>query len=385
MKFLHLADLHIGKSLGEFDLIEDQKFILNQIIDIAVKNNIDAVLIAGDIYDKSIPSESAVRLFDYFLCQLAKKEMNTFIISGNHDSDERMNFGSNLFRANNLFISAKYEGGLFKQVVEDSYGMVNIYLMPFIKASQVRHFYPEEDITTYDDAVRVALEKSNINSKERNVLVAHQFVAGRTSAPRLGGSESAATQTVGLIEKVGVDCFKDFDYVALGHIHTAQPVERKEIRYAGSPIKYSVSEAEQNKFVTIVDLGNKGDVNIKLEPLRPMRDLRHIKGQLKQLLAKENISKQEDFIYVTLTDEESMDHAMSIFQQYYPNTVRIEYENSHTKELQQLDISLATEKKTFTEMVSDFYKLIYGCEISSEELKLMREVAREVGMADETH
>ncbi|MCI8596871.1 MAG: exonuclease SbcCD subunit D [Lachnospiraceae bacterium] len=382
MKFLHLADLHIGKSLGDFDFIEDQKFILNQILESAEKNHIHAILIAGDVYDKSVPSESAVRLFDYFICRLAEKEIKAFIISGNHDSDERMNFGSNLFRASNIFISAKYEGELFKQVVEDSNGIVNIYLMPFVKASQVRHFYPEENITTYEDAVRVVLKKSHINPLERNILVAHQFVAGKRSEPQLGGSESSAAQNVGLVEKIGVDCFVDFDYVALGHIHRAQSVEREEIRYAGSPIKYSVSEAEQNKFVTIVDLGKKGDVSIKLEPLYPMRDLRHIKGQMKQLLAQENISKQDDFMYVTLTDEDIIDHAMSIFQQYYPNTIRIEYDNSHTKELQQLDISQVIENKTFSEMISDFYKRIYGCDIRSEELKLMRDVAKEAGMAE---
>lgn len=383
MRFLHLGDLHIGKSIGEFDLIEDQKFILDQMIEIAEKNEVNAILIAGDVYDKSIPSESAVRLFDYFICQLAEKSIKAFIISGNHDSDERMNFGSSLFKASNIFISAKYEGELLKQTVEDSYGVVNIYLMPFIKASQVRHFYPEEEINNYDDAVRVVLKKSNINPKERNVIVAHQFVIGKTSDPQLGGSESVSTQNVGLVEKIGADCFVDFDYVALGHIHSAQSVERDEIRYAGSPLKYSLSEANKNKFATIVELRKKDDVKIKLEPLYPMRDLRHIRGRMDQLLAKENISATEDFIYVTLTDEEIRDNAMGIFQQYYPNTVRIEYDNSHTKEIQQMDISQISENKTFEELISDFYKLIYGCDINSDERKLMNEIAREAGVADE--
>ncbi len=384
MKFIHLGDLHIGKSIGEFDLIEDQKYILDQILDIAEKNGIDAVLIAGDVYDKTIPSEAAVRLFDYFICRLAEKRIKTLIITGNHDSDERLNFGSSLFEARDIFISAKYEGKLFKKEVEDSDGKVNIYLMPFIKASQVRHFYPDEEIENYDDAVRVVLDKSMINPEERNILVAHQFVAGKSADPQLGGSESVSTQTVGLVEKIGADCFTDFDYVALGHIHSPQSVGREEIRYAGSPLKYSLSEASNNKFATIVNLGKKGDVDIKLEPLYPMRDLRHLKGRMKQLLKKENIVAPEDFIYVTLTDEETVGNAMGIFQQYYPNTIRIEYDNSHTRELQQTDITQITENKTFGEMISDFYQMVYGCEISEEELALMNKIAGEAGIVNET-
>jgi exonuclease SbcD len=384
MKFIHLGDLHIGKSIGEFDLIEDQKYILDQILDIAEKNGIDAVLIAGDVYDKTIPSEAAVRLFDYFICRLAEKRIKTFIITGNHDSDERLNFGSSLFEARDIFISAKYEGKLFKKEVEDSDGKVNIYLMPFIKASQVRHFYPDEEIENYDDAVRVVLDKSMINPEERNILVAHQFVAGKSADPQLGGSESVSTQTVGLVEKIGADCFTDFDYVALGHIHSPQSVGREEIRYAGSPLKYSLSEASNNKFATIVNLGKKGDVDIKLEPLYPMRDLRHLKGRMKQLLKEENIIAPEDFIYVTLTDEETVGNAMGIFQQYYPNTIRIEYDNSHTRELQQTDITQITENKTFGEMISDFYQMVYGCEISEEELAFMNKIAGEAGIVNET-
>lgn len=384
MKFLHLGDLHIGKCIGEFDLLEDQRFILNQIIDIAEKNKVDAILIAGDIYDKSIPSESSVSLLDYFICQLAERKINTYIITGNHDSDERINFGSALFKASNIFISAKYEGKLHKQIFEDSNGIVNIYLMPFIKASQIRHFFPDKEINNYSDAVKTVLEKSEIDFKERNILIAHQFVAGRISEPILSGSESVSTQRVGLVEKVGVDCFDNFDYVALGHIHSAQSVERNEVRYAGSPLKYSLNEADNDKFVTIVNLGEKGKVDIEMKPLYPFRDLRHIKGRMEQLLTKENISATNDFIYVTLTDEDVIDNAMGIFQQYYPNTVRIEYDNSHTKELQQFDISQAVENKTFGEMIADFYRLIYNDDISSEELEVMNEVAREVGIINET-
>lgn len=384
MRFLHIGDIHIGKSIGGFDLIEDQKYILDQILDIAGQEKVDAVLVAGDVYDKSVPGESAVKLFDYFLCRLAEKRVRTFIISGNHDSDERMNFGSSLFQASNIFISAKYEGRLCRQTMEDAEGTVNIYLMPFVKASQVRHFFPDEEIATYDDAVRAVLKNSGIDPGERNLLVAHQFVAGKTEEPRLGGSESVSTQKVGLVEKIGWDCFEDFDYVALGHIHSPQAVGRNEIRYAGSPLKYSRSEAGDDKSVTIVELGKKGEVSVEQRPLRPLRDLRHIKGRLNQLLAGENISAPEDFIYATLTDENVIENAMGIFQQYYPNTVGIEYDNSHTKEIRQTDISQVHEDRTFDGILSEFYEWIYGCGISEDEQRLMKEIAEEAGIAYET-
>ncbi len=383
MKFIHIGDIHIGKSIGGFDLTRDQKYILDQILDIAGQEKADAILIAGDVYDKSVPGEAAVKLFDYFLSRLAEKEITTFIISGNHDSDERMNFGSSLFQANKIYISAKYEGRLYRQRMEDGEGTVNIYLMPFIKASQVRHFFPDEEIATYDDAVRVVLKNSDIDPKERNLLLAHQFVAGKTEEPRLGGSESVSTQKVGLVEKIGWDCFGDFDYVALGHIHSPQPVGRDEIRYAGSPLKYSRSEAGDDKTVTVVELGKKGTVSIKQRPLCPLRDLRRIKGRLDQLLDRENLTAPEDFIYVTLTDEDVIENAMGIFQQYYPNTVGIEYDNSHTKEIRQADISRVTEDKTFNDIISDFYEWIYGCGISEDERKLMKEIAGEAGIAYE--
>lgn len=383
MKFIHIGDIHLGKSIGGFDLTGDQKYILDQILEIAEQEKADAILVAGDVYDKSVPGEAAVKLFDYFLSRLAEKEITAFIISGNHDSEERMNFGSSLFQANQIYISAKYEGRLYRHRMEDGEGTVNIYLMPFIKASQVRHFFPDEEIATYDDAVRVVLKNSDIDPGERNLLLAHQFVAGKSEEPRLGGSESASAQKVGLVEKIGWDCFGDFDYVALGHIHSPQSVGREEVRYAGSPLKYSRSEAGDDKSVTIVELGEKGSVRVEQRPLRPLRDLRHIKGRLDQLLAGETISAPEDFIYATLTDETVIDNAMGIFRQYYPNTVGIEYDNSHTKEIRQADISQVGENKSFDDIISDFYKWIYGCDISGEERRLMKEIAEEAGVTNE--
>ena len=384
MKFLHLGDLHLGRSLGDFDLIEDQKYILDQILEIIEKENVDGVLIAGDVYDKSIPSEAATNLLDYFLCKLSESGVQTFMISGNHDSDDRLNYGSNLFEANQIYISALYHGTLDKRTVTDEYGEVNVYLLPFVKASQVRHFYPEETIDSYDDAVRVILKHADMDVTQRNVIVAHQFVTGQSEDPALGGSEGAGTQSVGLVEKIGYDCFDGFDYVALGHIHSPQRVGRDQVRYSGSPLKYSLSEVHNAKSVPVITMGKKGEVALELIPLKPMRDLRHIKGNLKALLEPKNITDVEDFIYVTLTDEEIINDAMGIFQQTYPNTVKIDYDNSRTRAMEHVDISNIAENKSFSELIGDFYRLIYNCEMSGEEMDYMRAAAQEAGVIDET-
>ena len=384
MRFLHLGDLHLGKSLGEFDLIEDQKYILDQILTVIRDKSVDAVLIAGDVYDKAIPSEAATNLLDYFLCRLSETGVKTFLISGNHDSDDRLNYGSQLFQTSQIFISSVYRGTLAKYTVEDELGEVDVYLLPFVKASQVRHYFPDAKIESYDDAVRVILTEAQVDPKRRNVIAAHQFVTGKSEDPALSGSESMGTQSVGLVEKIGYDCFDAFDYVALGHIHSPQKVGREEIRYAGSPLKYSLSEVNNIKSMPLVTLGEKGQVSVELIPLTPMRDLRHIKGPIHELLDKKHVQSQEDFIYATLTDEEIIGDAMGIFQQIYPNTVKIDYDNSHTREIEQVDLSHIVENKSFSELISDFYRLIYQCEISEEEMDYMKMAAQEAGVIHET-
>ena len=383
MKFLHLGDLHLGKTLGDFDLIEDQKYILDQILHITEEESIDGVLIAGDVYDKSVPSEAATKLLDYFLIALAAKRIKVFIVSGNHDSDERLNFGSTLFASNQIFISAVFDGTLHRQSFVDGDTEVAVYMLPFVKASQVRHYFPDEDINSYDDAVRAIIRNTLIDKRNKNILVAHQFVAGKGEDPALAGSESVGTQSVGMVEKIGYDCFDDFDYVALGHIHSPQKVGREEIRYAGSPLKYSLSEANNEKSVSLISVSAEDGVKTELVSLKPMRDLRHIRGTLKELLDKENVKAPDDFIYATLTDEEIINDAMGVFQQTYPNTVRIDYDNSHTRDIEQVDISRIAENKSFPELIGDFYRQMYGCEITEEEMDVMRTAAREAGVINE--
>lgn len=384
MKLLHLGDLHIGRTLGDFDLLEDQRYILAQILTMAKERKVDAVVLAGDIYDRPVPSEGAVRLLDGFLRDLAEAGLAVFLISGNHDSDERLNFGSSFFADKGVFIAAKYQGKLYHREMEDEFGRVHFYLLPFVKASQVRHFHSEAEITNYDEAVKTVLAEAGINPAERNVLVAHQFVAGRVIKPETSGSEGPAVQSVGLVEQVGTDAFSSFDYVALGHIHRPQQLERETLRYAGSPLKYSLSECGMVKSVPLVELGAKGNVQVELLPLAPRRDLRHLTGKMQELIKAENIQAIDDYIYVTLTDEEPVDNAMGILQQYYPNTVKLDYRNSRTAAMEAEDVFAGPDRRSFEELVGEFYRLVYGQDISPEEMAVMRELGAKAGVADET-
>lgn len=390
MKLLHLGDLHIGKSVNDFSMIEDQEYILNQIVEIALDRKVDGILIAGDVYDRTIPSEEAVRVFDGFLCKLSDLGIEAYIISGNHDSDERLHFGSRLFENSGIHIVSKYDGVLHKYEGKDEFGKVNIYLLPFVKASQVRHFFPDEKIDSYDEAVKTVIQSGKIDLSERNIIVAHQFVAGRKTLPLIGGSENVSVknkiaqwekqQIIGTVEVVYSDCFDGFDYVALGHIHAPQKVGKEEIRYSGSPLKYSKSEIFNDKSVPMITLKEKGKVEIELIPLKPLRDMRQIIGRMDQLLYSENVTDSEDYIFVTLTDEDPIQDAMLIFRQTYPNTMKIEYDNAHTRSMDQIDISETIMERPFSELAEDFYRMMYGTEISEEEMNIFRKAAKEVGI-----
>ena len=382
MKIMHLGDLHIGKSLGDFDLYEDQKYILEQILNLIKEKSVDALLIAGDVYDKAIPGEKSVQLLDYFLKRLVETGIKTYMISGNHDSDERLNFGSSLFESNNIYINSKFNGILKRYSLYDKFGELNIYLLPFVKASQVQHFFPEEKIDSYDMAVRTIIKHSDFDAKKRNILVAHQFVAGKED-PEIAGSEGLSVHNVGMVEKIGYGSLAEFDYVALGHIHSPQSVGLKHIRYSGSPLKYSLSEVNNNKSVPIITFKDKEEVLVEFAPLLPMRDIRHLRGNIKNLLDKKNISCENDFIYATLTNEDIVNDAMGIFREYYPNTVKIDYDNSHTKEIENVDITRITQNKTFDELIKDFYMQMYSCDMGEEELEIMKWAAKEAGVGNE--
>lgn len=385
MKFIHLSDLHLGKSVCGISMLSDQRHILDEILDICGERSVDAVLVAGDVYDVAQPSEGAVKLWDYFLTELAKRGITVLTISGNHDSDIRLGFGSSLFEHHNIYIAGEYKGVVPCVTLNDSYGLINFWLLPFVKSSRVRFYHEDLDTSSYDAAIKSALSVCDINSLERNVILSHQFVTSGAVAPDASGSESVAPEYVGTVERVDASAFDIFDYVALGHIHRPQRINRDTMRYCGSPLKYSLSEVGQNKGTTLVTMREKGDVDVEVIPLRPLHEMRHIKGNLRAVIAPENVTDPEDYVYVTLTDETVIPDAMSIIKNAYPNAIHMDYDNSHTKAIESFTFAEFTKKKSFEELMGDFYRQIMGSEPTDEEWKLLRKAAKEGGVIDEAY
>lgn len=379
MKFIHLADLHLGKNVNDFSMIEDQKYILEKIIETVVDENIDAVIIAGDIYDRSIPSEEAVKLLDSFITNLAKHDKKVFAISGNHDSDERLNFASKLLSQEGIYIGGRYEGHMETIKVEDEFGVINIWLMPYIRASRVAHYHPDGDTSTYDAAFKTVISACEINSQERNIIVAHQFVTAKGNEPELAGSE-IVMMNVGTLDKIGSDCFDAFDYVALGHIHSGQQVGKATCRYAGSILKYSLNKREINsvKTMPIVTLGEKGRVEVELKTIEPLRDVRHIKGRLEDLI--KNAVDTEDYIYATLTDEDIRLDGMARMREVYPHIMKLDYDNEATRAMAESDAHIETEGRSFEQLMSDFFEIYHGMELNEAEWKHIMEAAKEAGV-----
>ncbi|MBR3786665.1 MAG: exonuclease SbcCD subunit D [Firmicutes bacterium] len=381
MKFIHLGDLHLGKNVNDFSMIEDQQYILDQIADIIEAQEIDAVLLAGDIYDRSIPSEEAVKLFDGFLTKLAAMGRSVFAVSGNHDSDERLHFGSSLFAAKNIYINGRYDGEIPCVTVEDDHGPLHIWLLPYIKASRVGHFLPEADTSTYDKAFRAVIDHADVDGAERNLLVLHQFVTGAAKEPELAGSETMVLN-VGTIDKIGADCFDVFDYVAMGHIHRAQAVGRETCRYVGSMLKYSLdrNELAQTKTVPVITMGAKGDVEVQLIPLQPLREIRHIRGHLRDLI--DSATDTEDYIYATLTDEETQFDAMARLQEVYPRVMKLDYDNAASRALGAEGGGPVTEGKSFHQLIGEFFQLYQGSQPGEKEWAIIEETAREAGVIE---
>ncbi|SHH08985.1 Exodeoxyribonuclease I subunit D [Anaerosphaera aminiphila DSM 21120] len=374
MKVIHLSDLHIGKRVNEFSMIEDQEYILEEILKIIDSENPEVVMIAGDVYDKSVPPAEAVGLFDDFLFKLAKREVTVLIIAGNHDSVARLSFGSRIFDNSGVYISPIYDGNIKEVSLSDEYGSVNFYLLPFIKPVNVRQCFPEEEINSYTDAVRVAIENIDLNEDERNVLITHQFVTGAVRSD----SEEVS---VGGSDNVDGEVFKKFDYVALGHIHKPQKIMRDTIRYCGTPLKYSFSEASHQKSVTILEFGDKKEeVKIRMRELIPLRDLREIRGTYMEVTAKsfyENTNK-EDYLHITLTDEENIVDAIGKLRTIYPNIMRIDYDNERTRTENKIDRASDVETKSPLELFEDFYKLQNNGEINSEQENYLVELIEKV-------
>lgn len=364
MKLIHLSDLHLGKRVNEFSMLEDQEHILTQIVGIVEDERPDAVILAGDIYDKSVPPAEAVQLFDDFLCRLAERRLQVFVISGNHDSPERVAFASRLIDASGVHLSPVYHGTVTPITLDDAYGAVHFYLLPFLKPAHVRRFYPEEEIATYTDALRIAIEKMNMDRTQRNVLVTHQFVTGASR------SESEDL-SVGGTDHVDASVFDGIDYVALGHLHRPQNVGSERIRYCGTPLKYSFSEAGHEKSVTVITLEEKGKLQLRTVPLTPKRDLRKLRGAYLELTARENYegTNTQDYVHITLTDEEDIPDGMGRLRAIYPNLMKLDYDNKRTRAGVPLGAAQDVERKTPLELFGELYELQNGQPLSEEQAR----------------
>ena len=379
MKLIHLSDLHLGKRVNDFSMLEDQQYILAEILQIIDREKPDGVLIAGDVYDKSVPSAEAVALLDDFLVRLSRRELRIFVISGNHDSPERMAFGGRLMERSGVHLAPVYDGRVEPVVLTDQYGPVKLYLLPFVKPSHVRRCFPEREIATYTDAVAAAIEAMGVDTAVRNVLVTHQFVTG---AARCDSEELS----VGGTDNVDAAVFDPFDYVALGHIHGPQQVGRETVRYCGTPLKYSFSEAGHKKSVTVVELGAKGSVTIRTIPLKPLRDMVELRGTYEELTLRafyEGTSYPRDYIHITLTDEDDIPDAVGKLRIIYPNLMKLDYDNKRTRAGIHLEGAEDVQQKSPLELLEEFYSNQNGQPMSEEQRAFARDMMERIWEEDE--
>ena len=374
MKFIHLSDLHIGKRVNEYSMLEDQEYILNQIINIIDELKPDGVIIAGDVYDKSVPSAEAVALFDDFLVNLSKRNLYVFVISGNHDSPERIAFGGRLMEASKIYMSPVYDGELRPVTLEDEYGEINIWMLPFVKPVHIRKFNEDAEISSYTDAMLVAIDNLNVDSNERNIMITHQFVTG---ADRTESEEIS----VGGTDNVDVSVFDVFDYTALGHIHRPQNCKSEKVRYSGTPLKYSFSESKDNKSVTIVELKEKGTLLVNTIPLVPMRDMVEIKGKYDEIMLRDfykDTSYQEDYVHITLTDEDDIPDAIGKLRTVYHNLMKLDYDNLRTRNMNSIDGAENVEKKSPYEHFSEFYEKQNNQPMNDNQSDFMKKLIEEI-------
>lgn len=368
MKFFHLSDLHLGKRLNKFSLIDDQRFVLEQVLAYMDEEKPDAVIIAGDVYDKSIPSAEAVQLFDFFLVEIAKRKITTLVVSGNHDSAERNAFGAQLMQLSGVYLSPVFDGKPQKVTLHDENGNVNFYLLPFLKTIQVTHAFPDQNVSDITSAMQTIISNMEINRNERNVLIAHQFVAG-------GEICDSEEIFIGGSDNVNAQIFMPFDYVALGHLHKAQFVDNQKIRYSGTLLKYSFSEICHHKSFTVVELKEKENLNIRTIPIVPKHDLREIKGNFFDLIEVEDNSPN-DYLLVTLTDEDEVPDVLAKLREKYPNIMHLRYDNSRTQQTQTIEQGAEVEKRLPLELFADFFQIQNGRELSPEQYELVEKLIK---------
>ena len=372
MRLIHISDLHLGKRLNEYSLIEDQRYILQQIIEVIDERKADVVLVAGDIYDKTVPSEEAMMLWDGFLNALARRGILVFAISGNHDSAVRFANLGTLVSGAGIHLAAAYHGEVSPVVLSDEFGEVNVYMLPFVKPSTVRPFFPDDEVKSYTDAVRLAVAQMRVDETKRNVLIAHQFVTG---AQRCESEEIV----VGGVDNVDAGVFDAFDYVALGHIHGPQSVTREFVRYCGTPLKYSFSEKNHHKSVTVIELLAKGEIRIETVPLKPLHDLREIRGAYEEVMSKSFYEGTDvtDYLHIVLTDEEDVPDAMAKLRIIYPNLMRLTYDNKRTRQSRVIEEVVDVRKSEF-DLFSEFYELQNNQPMSDKQQEFTRELIQSI-------
>ena len=373
MRFLHLSDLHLGKRVCEFSMLDDQRYILEQILSLLDARPVDGVLLAGDLYDKPVPPAEAVRLLDWFLTELAARRLPVFAVSGNHDSADRIAFGAQLLAGSRVYVSPVFAAPPAPITLTDEYGPVDIWLLPFLKPAAVRHVFPDEKIESYNDAIGCVLNACTPDPARRNVLVAHQFVAGAACCE----SEEVS---VGGVDSVDASLFDAFDYVALGHLHSPQKVGRDAVRYCGTPLKYSFSEADQHKSATFVEFGLKGEVSITTAPLTPKHDLREVRGSYMELTDRRNYdgTAVDDYLHITLTDEQDVPDALARLRVIYPNLMRLDYDNLRTREDQEITAPERAESITPLEHFSAFYQLQNNQPLTAEQAAFCQQLIEEI-------
>mgnify|MGYP002607015715 FL=1 len=377
MKILHLADLHLGKRVNEMSMIEDQKYILDQIITLIKEESVEIVLLCGDIYDKSIPTIEAIHLLDEFLDQLSKMAIKVLMISGNHDSIDRLSFGKSLFTRSNLYIASQFENEIEKITVKENGITVNFYMLPFVKSAYISHIF-QLQTDSYEECFRYLIEHTKIDEEETNILLSHQFVTANKKNPELSDSE---TSSLGGIDNIDFHIFDPFDYVALGHIHKPQAMGREMVRYAGSILKYSFSEIHMDKKATILTIDAKKEISLSFHPLKPLRDMREIECSLEELLKKQcEIGNQEDYMHVILTDEEQILDSIGKVRTIYPNVMQISFKNRrHMKQLESAQIKEdQISDQSPAELFEQFYKMQNHIDLDEKRLQLVLSVFEEV-------
>ncbi|MFT3984488.1 MAG: exonuclease SbcCD subunit D [Lachnospiraceae bacterium] len=364
MKLMHLSDLHLGKRIYEANFIEEQEYILEEIKIIIQNESVEGILIAGDIYDKAVPPVEAIRLFDSFLTFCAGRGLPLCIISGNHDSAERISFASDVLVKQEIYFSPVYDGNVRCVTLKDGYGEICIHMLPFLKPAHVKHIYPEAEVENYEQAIRVVLAHMKVDLEKRNVLMLHQFVAGAETC-------ESEELLIGGLEQIPASLFGDFDYVALGHLHGPQQIGRETVRYCGTPLKYSFSEAAHQKSVSIVEFAEKGAVAVRTVPLVPLHDMRCMKGSYLKLTARETYrgTAVKDYLQITLTDEEDIPDAIGKLRAVYPNVLKLTYDNTRTRN-QAMTSEISEEqvqKRTPLEFLEELYRLQNHREMSEQQ------------------